>query len=72
MSLIGASGPSSTYKYPRTMPSHREINEAFVIPCKALQTLSVLSRWIDLSWRASSNISNCLSRNSYHLMHHSK
>jgi hypothetical protein len=33
MSLTGTSGPSSTYKYPRTMPMHGETNETFDIPC---------------------------------------
>jgi hypothetical protein len=29
MSLAGTSGPSSTYKYPRTVPKHKEINVVF-------------------------------------------
>jgi hypothetical protein len=33
MSLTGTGGPSSTYKYPRTVPKQGEINEAFGIPC---------------------------------------
>jgi hypothetical protein len=33
MSLTKIGGPSSTYKYPRTVPKHREINMAFDIPC---------------------------------------
>jgi hypothetical protein len=33
MSLTGAGDPSSTYKYPRTVPRHREMNKVFDIPC---------------------------------------
>jgi hypothetical protein len=33
MSLTGANGPSSTYKYPRTVPRHGEVNKVFDILC---------------------------------------
>jgi hypothetical protein len=34
MSLTGTGNPSSTYKYPRTVPKHGEIIVAFDTPCK--------------------------------------
>jgi hypothetical protein len=56
MSLPKYGGHSGTYKYPRIMPLRGQINRAIAIPCRTLQSLSPLPRWIYLLREASSNI----------------